>query len=83
MDSSINGRKTTNYVYVTMTTWNDTTTSSTAWDPGDGINQDVSIIYNAPLLYDVDYITYDGYYIEENTDWGDQSTVETAWRDES
>ena len=66
-----------------MTTWTDQSTISTAWDAGDGINQDVSILYNVALPYDVDYISYDGYYIEANIDWANQSTIETAWRDEA
>ena len=66
-----------------MTTWTDQSTINTSWNAADRINQDVSILYNVALPYDVDYISYDGYYIEANIDWVNQSTIETAWRDEA
>jgi hypothetical protein len=64
-----------------MTTWTSETSSSTSWNPGDGINQAVSILFNNALTYNIDYITYDGYYVEDNTDWATGTQLETAWKE--
>jgi len=64
-----------------MTTWTSETSSSTSWNSGDGINEVVSILYNTALPYNIDYITYNGYYVEDNTDWAAGSQVQTAWKE--
>lgn len=64
-----------------MTTWTPSSTTSTSWNQGDGINESTSLIYDHGFAYDVDYLTYDGYYVEGNTDWLASSQVETAWKE--
>lgn len=53
----------------------------TSWNPGDGTNKNISILYNSFLAYNLDYITYNGYYVEDNTDWSGTSQLETAWKE--
>jgi len=61
-----------------MTTWNDTTTIETGWSAGENTVQR-PVLYNAEVGYNVDYLTYDGAYIQNEIDWNQQSVLETAW----
>jgi hypothetical protein len=64
-----------------MTTWTSATTSTTAWAASDGTNEATSVKYNTSLAYNLDFITYNGYYVEAETDWAAGSSIETAWKD--
>lgn len=66
-----------------MTTWTDQNTIDTSWNPGDGINENTRVVYDNIFAYDVDFLTYDGYYVEGNTDWAAGSPIETAWKEQS
>jgi hypothetical protein len=50
------------------------------WNPGAVIGT-TSILYNAMLAYDSDFITYDGYYLTTNIDWATSGQLETAWKE--
>lgn len=63
-----------------MTTWTDTSTIETSWNEGTGQNTGTSIKYNdINIAYNLDYITYNGYYVQDETDWSGTATIETSW----
>jgi hypothetical protein len=64
-----------------MTTWTDINTIETGWTVGDGFNQDVALLFDNALPYNIDYVAYDGYYVEGNTDWATGTQLETAWKE--
>lgn len=61
-----------------MTTWSTVTTNNTAWST-DTIDEGASVLYNDSYPYNADYLTYNGYYINTNTDWATTTAVSTAW----
>lgn len=61
------------------TAW-ESTSLSTAWNPGNPTTTLSSILYDAMLAYDSDFINYDGYYLTTNIDWTSMNQIETAWR---
>lgn len=65
---------------VISTLWNGVTGLETAWNH-DQINEQTSVIYDNLFAYDVDFLTYDGYYITTNTDWQATANTETAWKE--
>ena len=66
-----------------MTTWTDVSTTSTSWNAGNNQSTSSVIKYNDVLAYNLDYITYNGYYVENETDWAGASAVSTAWKEPS
>ena len=60
------------------TNWGSGVGSRTSWS-GEGNIVTVNILYNASIVYDADYITYEGYYIQNEINWNQSPNIETAW----
>lgn len=62
-----------------MTDWTDASSVETGWAEKTQ-SQTSTVLYNdVNIKYNLDYITYDGYYVLDETDWAGVTQVETAW----
>lgn len=59
--------------------WTEQSTIETSWAEPGAIDTTPDVLYNTILAYNIDYVTYNGDYVLEETDWTPSSSIETSW----
>lgn len=57
--------------------WSTVTSSETSWNSGNGLGE--AVLFDNPFLFDVDFIDFDGYFIQANGDYLEVTNQETGW----